>query len=774
MDKTITAQLARSLHHIRLLTPSSTSARASSVEESVYNQICKLVFKDQAYRELWDERILAQLNILFQVNPPEPTTYGQHVAEIGQRAQQTQKVNDLFFCILNQDTTAEEVLEALKPIFPPESSLLYRLKSSNRPQAIRKSDDPPSQKITAFLDFLKEEFGLDLLSREPVKGCLEALKGWQGTGVVNALLVRDNYLDALVIPLHIMLQAGNGQTHPAVQGSNEFRVAVERARLAMLSGRFLRPADDVVYSLELTEPFFKGNSICLAAAVGIYGAARGIIIDPYTAFTGDINLDQGYWRVQGVSGLPQKLEAAGLSGCRRVFIPSENIKEVNSSGQKSLHIIPVDDFLTVLLKLQAPLQPLSGDSLQIRKINALQSCCEAKGWDLSPPRPIQGGVQFRVVPLFPPDLSVSIYSSGLHTPKKHERPEYQELFKALQAQEESRIPIRKVEQKFNLQEPSLRTEIREALAYFQPVDQRKESHCEYMFRFERGQEHLVVKQYEKGTLQIQGTAGELYKDVLESIILRYNLRHPNAQLSVKVLLQSKETANAATSSQPLHSKSAQEVSLPHIGTDESGKGDYFGPMVIAGVFLDAQTKPKLAALGVKDSKLLSDKQCHELAVQIRQICRERFEEVEIPPETYNKLYEDFRKEGKNLNVLLAWGHARAIESLLERFLCSYAVADQFGDERYIISKLMEKGKQVKLVQLPKGERYIAIAAASILARDKFLARLEKLGQEYGIQLPKGSADIVVRAAKRIVERKGPEELRKVAKLHHKTTQKILG
>jgi ribonuclease HIII len=101
------------------------------------------------------------------------------------------------------------------------------------------------------------------------------------------------------------------------------------------------------------------------------------------------------------------------------------------------------------------------------------------------------------------------------------------------------------------------------------------------------------------------------------------------------------------------------------------------------------------------------------------------------------------------------------------------VADQFGDEHYIRSKLMEKGKQIELIQMTKGERDLAVAAASILARDRFLSRLEKLGQECGVNLPKGASEAVITVAKRIVGIKGSEELRRVAKLHHKTTQKIM-
>jgi len=774
MDSTIITDLKKLLLRARILMPDPGPGDSSPELQEIFNAICRMVFNEQAYQWLWDEPILSQLKWLFVAKPPKPTIYGQQVAEIGRRAQQAQRANDFFFRLLNRNFSVEEVYESLVAFYPAESSFLYRLKSSDRLRGIREANGLPSDKIAAFLGFLQEDVGLQLANQDPVKGCLEALKARESPGLVNALLVTSGGRGALVVRLRIRVQPGTGQVDDVVHDREDFKKAVARARHAMCDGGFLRGSDDVLCTLELTEPEYQGKSIGLPAAVGIYGAAKQIVIDPFTAFTGDINLDRDHWRVQGVSGLPQKLEAARLSGCRRVFIPRENLRDLGSIVRENLQVIPADDLLGVFLQLEAPLQPLPGDSLQIWKVNALQAFCRTHGWQLSLHRPIQNGVQFSVAPLHLSEFVISIYNSGTHEPKNHDRPEYQELLNALSAAEESRIPLRKVERQFNVRDLSLRVKIQEALERLQPAEQRQEPHCQYAFRFERGQEHLVVKQYQKGTLQIQGTAGELYKAVLECIIPRYNLHYPNAQHSIEALLATGERAQASTGFSPAVSRTAEEIPLPHIGTDESGKGDYFGPMVIAGVFLDAQTKPKLEALGVKDSKLLSDKQCHELAVQIRQICRERFEEVEIPPETYNKLYEDFRKEGKNLNLLLAWGHARAIESLLERLSCTHAVADQFGDEHYILSKLMEKGKKLKLVQLPKGERYLAVAAASILARDKFLARLEKLSQEYGIQLPKGSADIVVRAAKRIVERKGPEELRKVAKLHHKTTHKILG
>ena len=272
-----------------------------------------------------------------------------------------------------------------------------------------------------------------------------------------------------------------------------------------------------------------------------------------------------------------------------------------------------------------------------------------------------------------------------------------------------------------------------ALKELEPEQDRDEQHCDYSFEFKKGKERLIIKQYKRGTLQIQGAAGELYRAIIECVVPRYNLRYPTANISIEEALSENETlASHGTKSSSLK-ETFQPIPLPHIGTDESGKGDYFGPMVVAGVMVDHSSKAKLESLGVKDSKLISDKQCRVLAEQIRSICGSHCEEIDIAPETYNRLYDDFRKEGKNLNHLLAWGHARAIESLLERHSCSEAIADQFGDEHYILSKLMPRGRTIKLTQLPKGERYIAVAAASILARDRFLSHLEKLSQEQALE-----------------------------------------
>lgn len=203
-----------------------------------------------------------------------------------------------------------------------------------------------------------------------------------------------------------------------------------------------------------------------------------------------------------------------------------------------------------------------------------------------------------------------------------------------------------------------------------------------------------------------------------------------------------------------------------IGIDESGKGDYFGPLVIAGVYVSAEQEEQLRALGVRDSKAITDKKVAALAHQIRTLCP--FTVVAIGPERYNSLHASF----KNLNKLLAWGHARTIENLLEKVSCNCVVADQFGDERFLKNALMGKGRTVTLIQKPRAEEEIAVAAASIIARAEFLRRLQELSTRYGVHLPKGASDPVITAGKAFVKRHGADMLRQVAKLHFRTTEKV--
>ncbi len=207
--------------------------------------------------------------------------------------------------------------------------------------------------------------------------------------------------------------------------------------------------------------------------------------------------------------------------------------------------------------------------------------------------------------------------------------------------------------------------------------------------------------------------------------------------------------------------------VDRIGIDESGKGDYFGPLVIAAVFVDATTQGELRLMEVRDSKKISDGRVLEMAPDIKTICPHSI--ITIGPQKYNELYAKI----KNLNRLLAWGHAKALETLLERVTCERAIADQFGNERLILNALQEKGRKIVLEQRTKAESDLAVAAASILARAEFLLRLKRLSSEVGTTLPKGASPAVELAAKMVIKKHGQDRLGSVAKLHFKTTQAVL-
>jgi ribonuclease HIII len=207
-----------------------------------------------------------------------------------------------------------------------------------------------------------------------------------------------------------------------------------------------------------------------------------------------------------------------------------------------------------------------------------------------------------------------------------------------------------------------------------------------------------------------------------------------------------------------------------IGVDESGKGDFFGPLVIAGVFVNESVARKLMELGVRDSKLIkSDARISALAKEIRGIPGCVGDVIVIGPDKYNQLHAKMR----NVNDILGWGHARVIENLLARVDAKKAISDQFGNKNIILRALMERGKKIELVQRHRAESDLAVAAASIMARNAFVRRLDELSKKLGMELPKGASSQVEEAARTVVKKHGAEALTGVAKMHFRTAQKIL-
>ncbi|MBA3831823.1 MAG: ribonuclease HIII [Chthoniobacterales bacterium] len=213
-----------------------------------------------------------------------------------------------------------------------------------------------------------------------------------------------------------------------------------------------------------------------------------------------------------------------------------------------------------------------------------------------------------------------------------------------------------------------------------------------------------------------------------------------------------------------------EMFEPHFGIDESGKGDFFGPLVIAGAYTDREIARKFLENGIQDSKRIgSDAKIHALAKIIRETPGVAFEVILIGPEKYNDLYEKF----DNLNSLLGWGHARVIENLLARKPdCPRALSDKFADARVIEKSLFQHGKGIELEQRTKAESDLAVAAASILAREAFIDWLERNGKRSGQTLGRGVSEPIKETARKIVEQSGPEALRKFAKVHFRTAHEI--
>jgi len=272
-------------------------------------------------------------------------------------------------------------------------------------------------------------------------------------------------------------------------------------------------------------------------------------------------------------------------------------------------------------------------------------------------------------------------------------------------------------------------------------------------RFAAEKEKVNVVLYESGKLVVQGKGTQDFVEfVLEPGILK------QARLGYETVLN-------------------PELLLPRLGVDESGKGDFFGPLCIAGAYVNESVVKAWQNSGIRDSKnISSDRKITELAGLIRETSGCVTSVVPIGNEAYNRLYSRM----KSVNAILAWGHARAIENLMEQRHRMNpppvrAISDQFAANKAMVANaLMSLGRDIELVQRHKAEADLAVAAASILARHEFVSRLAALEKQFGIRLPKGASGAVDEGAKEFVSRHGVEKLSKVAKMHFRNAFRAQG
>jgi len=272
-------------------------------------------------------------------------------------------------------------------------------------------------------------------------------------------------------------------------------------------------------------------------------------------------------------------------------------------------------------------------------------------------------------------------------------------------------------------------------------------------RFAGANRKVSVVFYESGKLVVQGKGTQEFVEfVMEPEILK------QARLGYEAVLN-------------------PDMLIPRLGVDESGKGDFFGPLCVAGVYVNEDVVKAWQDKGIRDSKnISSDRRISELADVIRKTPGCVHTVVPIGNEAYNRLYEKMR----SVNTLLAWGHARVIENLMSKQAQmkpppTRAISDQFASSKDVVAKaLMQQGRTIELLQRHKAEEDLAVAAASILARDEFVQRLKRLEKEFQMPLPKGASAAVDAAAKAFVEKHGAENLAKVAKMHFRTALRAQG
>ena len=204
-----------------------------------------------------------------------------------------------------------------------------------------------------------------------------------------------------------------------------------------------------------------------------------------------------------------------------------------------------------------------------------------------------------------------------------------------------------------------------------------------------------------------------------------------------------------------------------IGVDESGKGDFFGPLVVAALLADEDRTAELTAIGARDSKKIADRRLLQIDTELRRGFPHGV--VIILPEEYNDRYEQVR----NLNKLLAAGHARAIELVLAKSEADIAISDKFGKTELVELAMRERGHLLPVHQLVRGEAVPQVAAASVLARAAFIRQMQELSRLAGIRLPLGAAGQVDEAGRRVVAARGVDFLRKIAKTHFKNYSRVV-
>lgn len=565
----------------------------------------------------------------------------------------------------------------------------------------------------------------------------------------HALFAAGGYGVALGVRVH---EGDQGQ----VDGFNQADAEMRQQAEVVLRHYFSKGAQwDVEWELP-----YGGSSIGLALAIAALVSSGKAQADPLLAATGRIGVS---YEVDSVGSVPEKVQGAVSAGFRRVLVPVANEKEALEAvaGVEGIMIIPIER----LDQLEAKLSGLSG-AVPIGSdgaIRFIRKLAPRYGLDVVGEDPLANCFRLTVADAAT-EAFIDVYRGAHGTVTVGGKGSAKDAAEQLIAK-------------------NLPKSVNEPRGVFSVLVASAPRRDQLQTRLvDRGAEALPTGPYEAWRYQVVDGPSK-------AVVIMYTSgkcvipagrapAHDEARKLVESVLAGlggiPQAPAVVREEPPVEARS--EATVPHIGTDEAGKGDYFGPLVCAACYVDAETAEKLRALGVRDSKTLSDKVIHRLAEEIRSLGRV-WAVTTIQPSRYNTLYAQMRGEGKNLNTLVAWGHARSIEDLLGRGIeVEYAVIDKFADERYLREKVLAGARRsgMRFDHRVRGESDIAVAAASILARDTFVTWLAERSRRIGFTLPKGASPEVIRVARNIVATGGEQALAELAKLSFKTTQTVVG
>ena len=776
---------------VRELVRTPVAARDHPGYEDQLNLFYELVFEHGGLQHLGSVATLAGAAQLLRDNGVD-RTYPESLHHLEQHQASISATHRQLGAVLDDRVSIEDLLYGMLDSWPPLTSsigLRFEPEVALELQTIRLQIALPSERLRRFFQrYLAalEAGGIDAASdiRCSVDAALLAYEREERNGTVYALFAATQGERGRCCRVSVSIVPGLGEDLADNAVDEVMRMAAREAlNIGFTLAQFPRSRYTVHWTIE-EAALFEGGSIGFALAIGVMAQLHNRPIDCYTAFTGTVVFD-GY-HVGPVQHIAAKIRAARDAGMRRVFVPRANLADAQQALDvaNEIEVVGVDsvDEAWTLLTRPAVATSLTSSSFEAR-VRHLDLEFAYAGLKVAAREERPNFLRLRITD-YRTEAPVDIYR-GKNGPKVVVGGSpTASLHAALRAVVETIVgpapqaPVELRRQMFRVPVESERQRVRDALLSVGNHEEKQEANCLFRFDFTYQGERVIVRQFTSGTLTVQQTAvgpaeAPLFLDLCRRIEAMLGCVPGSGKESSTHTITEGQAVKPAPRGPTLDV--AHLFQPPWIGTDEAGKGDYFGPLVSAAVYVDQISLSQLETVGIRDSKLLSDNRVKELASQIRRICAGHYSEVVIRPEAYNRLQEQFRREGKTLNTLLAWGHTRALENLLESGLpCENVIVDQFTDVQYIQKALLPTGRarKLNLVAVPRAEANIAVAAASILARDCFLRWIANASRECGQVLPKGAAEQVVEVARALVARRETNALRTLAKLHFKTTAKL--